>query len=199
VSFLGFGLPNFFSVPGSRLGPHYREAPASLPSGRDKLAQRLQFAIRASFIHIHQGLGFKLEQPYELRGRSAQLVSALPHIKTKHEKTIQSLRKQAWEIFMTKCNANSLRAKPRTPERAGTTTTSSFQVRSHLNRQFDSKSMNGHLLVSGLTALFRRLAANTGGLMNQDHSRLHLITMLTSGPATSLTPDNALGKQFFGR
>jgi hypothetical protein len=59
--------------------------------------------------------------------------------------------------------------------------------------------MNGHLLVSRLTALFRRLAANARGLMNQDHSRLHLVTMLTSWAATPLTPDDALSEQFRGR
>src|SRR5438552_15442336 len=59
--------------------------------------------------------------------------------------------------------------------------------------------MNGHLLVSRLTALFSRLTANTGGLMNQDHSRLHLVTMLTSWPATPLTPDDTRSEQFWGR
>jgi hypothetical protein len=59
--------------------------------------------------------------------------------------------------------------------------------------------MNGNLLVSRLTAFFSRLTANTGGLMNQDHSRLHLVTMLTSWPATPLTPHDALSEQFCGQ
>jgi len=35
--------------------------------------------------------------------------------------------------------------------------------------------------------------------MNQDHSRLYLVTVLTSWPATPLTPDDALSEQFRGR
>src|SRR4051812_14464196 len=59
--------------------------------------------------------------------------------------------------------------------------------------------MNCDLLVSRLTSLFSPLAANTGGLMNQDHSRLHLVTMLTSWPAPPLAPADVLSKQFHGR
>src|SRR4051794_24408552 len=59
--------------------------------------------------------------------------------------------------------------------------------------------MNGNLLVSRLTAFFSGLAANARGLVNQHYGRLHLVTMLTSWPATPLTPDDALSEQFCGR
>jgi hypothetical protein len=163
------------------------------------LTQGLLFSRRPPFIHVNQGFRFELKEPHELRGGSAKLSSALLHIKIKRAEAIQCLGKQIWEIVMSPSNADLLCAQPRTPERADTTTTAGFHVGSYLNRQFDSKAMNGHLLVGRLTALFSRLTANARGLMNQDHSRLHLVTMLTSWPAAPLTPDDAFSEQLRGR
>jgi hypothetical protein len=170
--------------------------PGDERNSTDFSAQRLQCSLRASFIHISQGLRFELKEPHELRGGSAKLLGALLHIKIKRAQAIECFGKQARKILMSPSNADLLRAQPRTPKRADTSTTARFQLRSYLNRKFDSKAMNRHLLVSRLTALFSGLTANSGGLMNQDHSCLHLVTMLTSWPATPLTPDDALSEQF---
>src|SRR5437764_12508535 len=111
------------------LGSHGWPARRQRHSG-DFSAQRLQCSLRASFIHVNQGLRFELKEPHELRGGSVKPSSALLHIKIERAEAIQRFGKQTWESLMSQSNADFLRSQPRTPERADTTTTAGFHVRS---------------------------------------------------------------------